>query len=200
MLHYDGTLNRVLDNPASAPIPERHAEGALTVADTPFDAREPRTRTKHLGAALRMLRRERDLSQRQVAEALGVGRAMVSRWERDKAVPSLSRLGQLADLLDLDLGDLDDALAIVNNRPLPPRRAAMLRNDANPHLLVKLMLGSPGLLPHTPAEKSLTALLSHFVRLLRQLQGKDPAASAFLKKREWPETQLDADDGDDEDA
>lgn len=129
------------------------------------------TPLEEFGSALRLLREARKLSQRRVAEALGVSSAMVSSWERGKGSPSLTRLGQLAELLDLDLGDLDDARAIVRNLPPRPRRAGLLRQgDADPPRLVHLLLGSPGLLPLNPAERTLSELLGRLATLIRQLQ------------------------------
>ena len=66
-----------------------------------------------LESALRCLRGSQGLTQRQVATALRVPPSTVSAWEMGRRQSSLERLGQLADLLELDLGDLDDALELA---------------------------------------------------------------------------------------
>jgi transcriptional regulator with XRE-family HTH domain len=132
------------------------------------------TPLEEFGSALRLLREARNRSQREVGEALGISPAQVSAWERGRGSPSLTRLSQLAELLDLDLGDLDDARAIVRNAPPRTRRAGLLRTDhGEPPCLAQLLLGSPGLLPLSPAEQTLSELLGSLAKLIRQLQQSD---------------------------
>lgn len=52
------------------------------------------------------LRRERGLTQEQLAEALGVSFAAVSKWERGAATPELGTMLELADLFGLSLDAL----------------------------------------------------------------------------------------------
>lgn len=133
------------------------------------------TRMDSVGRALRVLREERELTQRQVAEALGLRASVISSWECGKTAPSLARFGQLADLFALDLGDLDDVLAIVEGQPHRRRRSPARESDADQPQLVKFLLGAPGLFPATPAEQTLSTLLSNLHTLLRQVQeGKGP--------------------------
>lgn len=59
-----------------------------------------------IGAFLRQLRRERNLTQEQLAERLGVSNRSVSRWENGATLPDLGLLVELADFYQVDLGEL----------------------------------------------------------------------------------------------
>ncbi len=59
-----------------------------------------------IGAFLRQLRRERNLTQEQLAEVLGVSNRSVSRWENGATLPDLGLLVELADYYQVDLGEL----------------------------------------------------------------------------------------------
>ena len=59
-----------------------------------------------IGVFLRQLRRERGLTQEQLAERLGVSNRSVSRWENGATLPDLGLLVELADFYQVDLGEL----------------------------------------------------------------------------------------------
>jgi transcriptional regulator with XRE-family HTH domain len=63
-----------------------------------------------LGAALRLLRIRRDLSQTRVAAASGITKAMISSFETGKQIPSLNSLGAILRALESDLRDLQAIL------------------------------------------------------------------------------------------
>lgn len=67
---------------------------------------------------LRRVRRERDLSQRDLAAALGVDQSRVARWETGESVPSLEVLERALGLGGLDLQVRDGAGEVA--RPLRP--------------------------------------------------------------------------------
>lgn len=56
-----------------------------------------------IGACLRDLRREKGLTQEQLAERFSVSQRTVSRWETGTATPDLDVLLQLADFYEVDL-------------------------------------------------------------------------------------------------
>lgn len=62
------------------------------------------------------LRRERSLTQEQLAEALGVSCAAVSKWERGAAVPELRLIVELADLFEVSVDGLIGYVSGGNNR------------------------------------------------------------------------------------
>ena len=59
-----------------------------------------------IGAMIKNLRRERGLTQRQLAEALNISDRTVSKWERGQGVPDLSLIDSLARLFETDLQNL----------------------------------------------------------------------------------------------
>ena len=59
-----------------------------------------------LGERICAQRMARKLSQHELAEALGVSRQSVSKWETDASVPDLDKLVKLCELFDLSLDQL----------------------------------------------------------------------------------------------
>ena len=59
-----------------------------------------------LGQVIRTLRREMDLTQRELAQALGVTDKAVSKWERGLGCPDVSYLPELSQILGADLARL----------------------------------------------------------------------------------------------
>lgn len=58
------------------------------------------------GARLQRLRKERGISQSHVADRLGVSKPTVWAWEHDKARPVDERIGDLAQVLGVEKGEL----------------------------------------------------------------------------------------------
>ena len=63
---------------------------------------------KKIGSFLRELRKEKQLTQEQLAERFGVTNRSVSRWETGSNMPDLSILVELADFYDVDIRDIID--------------------------------------------------------------------------------------------
>ena len=59
-----------------------------------------------VGGRLRTARRASGLTQKQLAEALGVESITVSRWERGVTTPSLPRLRRIAEITETSVSDL----------------------------------------------------------------------------------------------
>ena len=81
------------------------------------------------GPYLRDLRARRGLTQEQVAEALHVSGAAVSKWENGKCLPDLAKLETLAEVLDVSLLDL--MRCSTENAP-PAARQAMANDPSGP--------------------------------------------------------------------
>ncbi|MGH9585489.1 MAG: helix-turn-helix domain-containing protein [Acidobacteriaceae bacterium] len=64
---------------------------------------EPGTETINVARAVREIRASRSLSQRQLAERMGVPRTYISKIENGKAVPTLGSLERLANALAVDI-------------------------------------------------------------------------------------------------
>lgn len=63
---------------------------------------------RKFGSFLRELRKEKQLTQEQLAERFGVTSRSVSRWETGSNMPDLSILVELADFYDVDIRDIID--------------------------------------------------------------------------------------------
>lgn len=70
-----------------------------------------------IGERILELRKNQNLSQGQLAEALSITRQAVSKWENDLAVPDALKMIQLADLLDTDIEYLSTGRRNFSRRP-----------------------------------------------------------------------------------
>ena len=61
-----------------------------------------------IGAFLKELRREKTVTQEQLAETLNVSRRTVSRWETGSNMPDLDVLMEMADYYKVDIRELLD--------------------------------------------------------------------------------------------
>ena len=73
-----------------------------------------------LGERLQKLRKEKGLSQDQLAEALNVSRQAVSKWERDEAVPEIDKVIKLSEIFSVSIDSiLKEEPQPVQEAPLP---------------------------------------------------------------------------------
>ena len=72
-----------------------------------------------LGTTISRLRAEKKLSQGDLADALGVSRQSVSKWETDASVPELDKLVKLSQLFGVTLDELVTGEAPAKPEPLP---------------------------------------------------------------------------------
>jgi len=61
-----------------------------------------------IGGFLRELRKEKELTQEQLAEKFGVSSRSVSRWENGNTMPELGILVELADYYKVDIKEIID--------------------------------------------------------------------------------------------
>ena len=59
-----------------------------------------------IGGFLRELRKEKELTQEQLAERFGVSSRSVSRWENGNTMPELGILVELADYYEVDIKEI----------------------------------------------------------------------------------------------
>lgn len=59
-----------------------------------------------IGTFLKMLRKEKNLTQEQLAEQLGVSNRTVSRWETGSNMPDISLLTEIAEFYDVGIPEL----------------------------------------------------------------------------------------------
>ncbi|MBQ7801832.1 MAG: helix-turn-helix domain-containing protein [Oscillospiraceae bacterium] len=70
-----------------------------------------------IGERIISLRKEQNISQGQLAQALNVTRQAVSKWENDQAAPDTIKLIQLAEVLDTDVEYLATGRKTYGRRP-----------------------------------------------------------------------------------
>ena len=70
-----------------------------------------------IGERISQLRKEKDISQVQLAKLLEVSRQAVSKWENDQNTPDTLKLIQIADVLDTDVEYLATGKHTVLRRP-----------------------------------------------------------------------------------
>ena len=70
-----------------------------------------------VGLRITQLRTDRNMSQNQLAQAMGVSRQAVSKWENGLSTPDATKMILLADVLDTDLEFLTTGRQVVPSRP-----------------------------------------------------------------------------------
>jgi transcriptional regulator with XRE-family HTH domain len=55
----------------------------------------------HLSEKIQLLRKQRNLSQEQLAEELDVSRQAVSKWESDQSIPEMNNIIQLSEIFNV---------------------------------------------------------------------------------------------------
>jgi transcriptional regulator with XRE-family HTH domain len=130
------------------------------------------SRMDALKDALRLLRESRGMTQRRIADALGVTPSVVSAWETGSRQPSIRRLGQIADLMGLDLGDLDDALVLAGAIPVHRRPRAVTDAAVDPRRIAQALVGRGGDEPVSQEEQRIALLLEQVVYLARRREAE----------------------------
>ncbi len=70
-----------------------------------------------IGERITELRKQQNLSQGQLAKALGISRQAVSKWETDQTMPDSAKMIHLADVLDTDIEYLTTGRRNFARRP-----------------------------------------------------------------------------------
>ena len=87
-----------------------------------------------IGKRIAALRKEKGLTQEELAQHMGVSGQAVSKWENDQTCPDISALPKLARLLGVTV---DELLEGKEETPavwvLPPRRAEGPQGHAAAH-------------------------------------------------------------------
>lgn len=81
----------------------------MLVRDMDASAQAPEIR-KAVGEIIRRRRRDRDLTQRQLGEMVGVSGAQILTFEKGIRPIEVTRLVAIARVLDIKLGELDQPL------------------------------------------------------------------------------------------
>ena len=78
-----------------------------------------------MGKFISKLRKEKNLTQEQLAEKMGVTDKSISRWENGKTMPDLSMITILAEELNVEVSEL------LNGRKMTKEELEKLRNTIN---------------------------------------------------------------------
>ncbi len=70
------------------------------------------------GQALLMARKQKGLSQQELADDLPVSRSSVANWEADRRLPNATIIAKIAEILDIDVAELLDSANEVDVRPI----------------------------------------------------------------------------------
>ena len=62
-----------------------------------------------IGMNLQKLRKQKKLTQEELADLVGVARQTIAKWETEESTPDLDMAGRLANVLDVALDDLVNA-------------------------------------------------------------------------------------------
>lgn len=62
--------------------------------------------TKRIGAFIAQCRKEKNMTQVQLAEELGITNQAVSKWETGKGMPDVALMQQLCDVLEISINEL----------------------------------------------------------------------------------------------
>lgn len=69
-----------------------------------------------IGKFISKVRKEKKLTQKQLAEKLGITDRAISKWENSKSMPDLSLLKPLCDILDITINELLSGEYILEDR------------------------------------------------------------------------------------
>ena len=133
------------------------------------------SRFTNIGKALRFLCEQRGWSQKDLAQATHITGAMLSNYETNEKKPSIDSLGKVLDALGLYLGKFDDALDVVNERPLrcgplgaADAATAGLPGGGEGEIDVGAFIGAEGKLPADLAE-GFVEMVKGFRRVARYM-------------------------------
>lgn len=68
--------------------------------------------SKSMGEIISTLRREKGMTQKQLADMLNITDKAVSKWERDVACPDTQTIPKLAEILGVSVGELMNAKSV----------------------------------------------------------------------------------------
>jgi transcriptional regulator with XRE-family HTH domain len=69
--------------------------------------------TKNTGLKISQLRKEKNITQMELADLMGVSYQAVSNWERGNSMPDISKLPELSEILEVSIDEL-----LIDGKPL----------------------------------------------------------------------------------
>lgn len=132
-----------------------------------------------IGKRIGLLRRQKNMTQEDLANAMGVSPQAVSKWENDQTCPDISALPKLARLLDVTVDELLSGKAeLPAVRVLPPEERKsfselMLRITVDSHDGDRVRVNLP---------LSLVEIAMEMGMEMPQINGNDALKGIDLKK------------------
>ena len=71
----------------------------------------------NLGANIKRLRKERGMSQQELAARLDLGQSTVSAWERGTAFPLMDNVQKMAQLWDVPIQEITGDIHVIDSAP-----------------------------------------------------------------------------------
>lgn len=78
------------------------------------------------GAAISALRKEKGMTQLELARQMGVTDKAVSKWERDLSFPDVASLPKLAETLGTSVDELLEVKTTAQDKPAPSKAPALV--------------------------------------------------------------------------
>lgn len=70
---------------------------------------------KKVGSLIFQLRKEKGMTQKQLADRMNISDKTISKWERGQGCPDISLLPELAEILDINISDILSGEIISND-------------------------------------------------------------------------------------
>ena len=99
-----------------------------------------------IGDNIYKLRTQKNLSQGDLADALGVSRQSISKWETNGSIPELDKLVKLCDLFGVSMDELVRGIARDGKRPEEPVLVIRERSNVSTRELMGIVLIAVGIL------------------------------------------------------
>ncbi|MGO3469226.1 MAG: helix-turn-helix domain-containing protein [Weissella hellenica] len=82
-----------------------------------------------LGTKIKVQREKKNWSQQELADQIHISRQSISKWEQNKAIPSITNIVMMSNLFNISLDELmkDDEI-LVNKMDAQMKIARSLRN------------------------------------------------------------------------
>ncbi len=86
---------------------------------------------KTLGTMISSLRKDKGMTQLELAEIMGVTDKAVSKWERDLSCPDINSIPKLAEILEISVEDLMQGKTEIKEQDTKEKKENISRNKVD---------------------------------------------------------------------
>lgn len=86
---------------------------------------------KTLGMMISSLRKDKGMTQLELAEKMGVTDKAVSKWERDLSCPDINSIPKLAEILEISVDDLMQGKTGTEGKDIKEKKKNISRNKVD---------------------------------------------------------------------